>query len=117
MSSLFDDGCLPCHSDGDGKTKCKGGVCELLNQLANQRVGSLCALGQTPQLLLVNKGTDVPLALGGTTTPTLFSLVRYDPKSCCAVLTYQETVGTGQVTRTYVTDCRALAGVSCLNAV
>lgn len=117
MSSLFHDGC--CGQTGAaGKTKCKGCVCQVLNQLANQNMGDICRVGRPQRVLLVNKGTDEPLFLNGSTQPTEFTLVRFDPETCCAIFTYEVPDATepdATDVRTFITDCRSLAGVVCLD--
>ncbi|MCM3719139.1 hypothetical protein [Fictibacillus phosphorivorans] len=111
--SLFTNSC--CGSEQAGGHKLSG-VSELLNQLANAN-NNLCSLGQQSRVLLVNRGTNTPVDLLGTTTPTEFTLVRFDPKTYTAVFTYADVDGTGAaINRTYVTDSRCICGVVCLGA-
>lgn len=113
MSSLFNDGC--CQQKGDTvKTKCKGCACDFFRQLSDQLTG-FCNTTGIQTFIIVLKGTNAPLNLGGTTTPTLFRFVTFDPKDCCVVLAYDITVDSTTVTRNYITDCRSIAGVSCVN--
>ncbi|HET7626775.1 MAG TPA: hypothetical protein VFK44_00120 [Bacillales bacterium] len=116
MSSLFQDSC--CGSDDQrNKTKCKGCICELLNQLANQKVSDLCSLGERQTFLIKQKGTSTPVSLDGTGTPTEFQLERFDPETCCAVFSFEEMTGGSPVRterRTFIEDCRSIAGIVCL---
>jgi hypothetical protein len=121
MSSLFNDsGC--CNGKTAAANKCKGCICELLDQLANrQSVGNLCALGQRQRLLIKQKGTSTPVSLDGTGDPTVFTLERFDPESCCAVFSFEDFNGTTPTTpvngvrRTFIEDCRSIAGVVCID--
>jgi hypothetical protein len=116
MSSLFNDSCCD-STKGAQTTKCKGCVCQTLNQLANRNMGDICSMGRPQRVLIVNKGTDEPLFLNGSTNPTEFTLVRFDPESCCAVFTFEVPDATqpdARATRTFVTDCRSIAGIICL---
>jgi hypothetical protein len=118
MSSLFQDStCCGGKKDVAGTTKCKGCICELLNQLANQNIGDICAIGRRQRLLIKQKGTSTPVSLDGTGAPTVFELERFDPESCCAVFTFEDMTGTSPVTtvrRTFIEDCRSIAGVVCI---
>lgn len=116
MSSLFHDGNCS-GTQGAAGTKCKGCVCETLNQLANRRTGDICRMGRPQRILVVNKGTRLPLFLEGSTEPTEFTVVDFDPQNCCAILTYEVPVADPtdtRETRTYITDCRSIAGISCI---
>lgn len=119
MSSLFNDGDCGCNSGNaeKGKGKCKGCVCQILNELSNWDTGNICTIGRPQRVLIVNKGCCSPLDLGGSTTPTEFTVAKFDPDTCCAVLTYEiPSTGAngGRETRAYVTDCRSIAAVTCL---
>ncbi len=104
MSSLFND------SASCKKATCNGCVCGLLNDLANN-TGSMCTLGMMQQVLIIPKGSSAPLDLSGDTVPTVFTVVRFNPETCCATFSYEDTL----VTRPYISDCRSIAGIVCLN--
>lgn len=117
MSSLFQDGDCGCYGgkkDVGNSTKCKGCVCELLSQLDKQSIGDICDMGSRQQLLIKQKGTAMPVSLDGTGTPTVFTLERFDYDSCCAVFSFDGTSSTGTVRRTFIEDCRSIAGIVCL---
>lgn len=120
MSSLFHDGhcsCKECTSKGT--SKCKGCVCEVLHQLAHRRIGDICQAGRAQRVLITNKGTQQPLFLDGSTQPTEFTVADFDPETCCAILTYEvPAVGepNNRETRTYIADCRSIAGVVCVSS-
>ncbi|MDR7072042.1 hypothetical protein [Fictibacillus barbaricus] len=112
--SLLNNSC--CGNGQAGAQRLNGCVSELLNQLANANT-NLCSLGQMNRVLIIPRGVAVPLDLGGATTPTEFTLVRYDAITHCAVFTYADVDGTGAaITRTYVTDARGIVGIVCLSA-
>lgn len=112
--SLFNNSC--CGNGQAGAQKLNGCVSELLNQLANANT-NLCSLGQSNRVLLIPRGAVSPLDLLGATTPTEFTLVRYDAATYCAVFTYADVDGTGApITRTYVADSRCYCGIVCLGA-
>jgi hypothetical protein len=118
MSSLFNDSCCGGNKGTAGAAKCKGCVCQTLNQLANRDMGDICAVGRPQRVLIINKGTGEPLFLMGSTEPTEFTLVRFDPETCCAIFTYEVPDATepdARDTLTYVTDCRSIAGIVCVN--
>jgi hypothetical protein len=117
MSSLFKGSCCGGNDDAaeGARSKLKGCVCELLNDIANTN-GNFCNLANQQRLNLVLKGASTPLQLGGDTTPTIFTLLRFDPRSHCAVFSYLDA--TTQTNQTFVIDCRCLCGVVCVaNAV
>lgn len=112
--SLLNNSC--CGNGQAGAQKLNGCVSELLNQLANANT-NLCTVGQQPRVLLVNRGAVSPVDLLGVTTPTEFTLVRFDAATSCAVFTYADVDGTGAaITRTYVVDSRCICGIVCLGA-
>ncbi|MFC7371820.1 hypothetical protein ACFQPF_09030 [Fictibacillus iocasae] len=120
MGSLFNHSSCGCGSSNAGAAehkKSEGCVCEVLNQLANTTT-NLCSSGANTRVLIVNKGTSTPLDLLGLTTPTEFTVARFDAETSCAVFTYQDVNGAGDtITRTYVTDCRCICGIVCLNGL
>lgn len=112
--SLFNNSC--CGNGQAGAQRLNGTVSELLNQLANANT-NLCSLGQQNRVLLVHRGASSPVDLLGATTPTEFTLVRFDAATYSAVFTYADVDGTGAaITRTYVVDSRCICGVVCLGA-
>jgi hypothetical protein len=120
MSSLFEDGGCGCggkRREAAAETKCKGCVCQILNQLANETPADICEIGNRQRLLIKQKGTSTPVSLDGTGTPTVFTLERFDPETCCAVFSFEMMTGTTPTTmvrRTFIEDCRSIAGIVCL---
>lgn len=110
MRSLFDDDC----GHNQKTSPCRDSVCKFLKKLSDKS-DSPCTLDTYPLVLLINKGTNTPLSLGGTTAPTVFTLRKFNSENCGVVLTFQESTAEGEVARPYVTDCRDLAGVVLLN--
>ncbi|WP_137789842.1 hypothetical protein [Bacillus sp. E(2018)] len=113
MSSLFKGSCCGGNGEaaGGSRSKCKSCVCELLNTIANTN-GNFCNLATQQRLLIVLKGASTPLSLGGETTPTIFTLLRFDEEGCCAVFSYLDaTTATNQ---TFVIDCRCICGIVCV---
>lgn len=122
MSSLFQDsGCCGGSNTSAAATntsKCKGCVCQVLNQLANLTPANICEVGTRQRLLIKQKGTSTPVSMDGSGTPTVFTLISFDPNNCCAVFTFEEmsaTSPTTTVTRTFIEDCRSIAGIACIN--
>ncbi|TCP23785.1 hypothetical protein EV207_1288 [Scopulibacillus darangshiensis] len=117
MSSLFNDGCGCSGKTESANTKCKGCVCELLAQLDDRRVSDFCTNGGRQRLLIKNKGAAQPVSLDGTGVPTEFTLENFDRDNCCAVFSFEMMTGTSPVTtvrRTFIEDCRSIAGIACL---
>ncbi|GGB58476.1 hypothetical protein [Fictibacillus barbaricus] len=114
MSLFNNDSC--CGGDTAGKTreksKCSGCVCEILDQLANHRFkGNLCTMGGQQRVRLVLKGADEGLDVtGGGGPATDFTIVSFDPRTCCLVVTHEE----GNDTLTSVFDCRCICGIICV---
>lgn len=107
MRSLFNDSCCGGVSP---TTECKGCVCDVLNKAANGRCNDILSNTETVVNLLP-KGEDDYLNLYGSShRPTPFTLVSFDPKTCCGKFTYP--YGSGRSTRTIILDCRCLCGIS-----
>ncbi|WP_130295872.1 hypothetical protein [Fictibacillus sp. BK138] len=83
-----------------------------MNQLANARMnGNFCTMGQQQVVQLVPKGSSETLRVTGGGGPgTDFTLVSFDPETCCAVFSFRS----GSETRTMVIDCRCLCGIICI---
>lgn len=114
MSSLFNDNNCSGNSDTSksNDSKCKGCVCSVLRQLGIKSLNNVCTPPGNQQFLLVNKGAMAALDLTGSTSPTVFTFQKFDPTDCCLFFTYEVPSSSGTATETYITDCRALAGVS-----
>ncbi|ANX12073.1 hypothetical protein ABE41_008640 [Fictibacillus arsenicus] len=111
--SLIKNSCCG-NGQAAGTQRLNGCVSELLNQLANGN-NNFCSLGQNNRVLIIPRGAVSPLDLGGATTPTEFTLIRFDVATSCAVFTYADVDGTGAaITRTYVTDSRCICGIVCV---
>ncbi|ANC76672.1 hypothetical protein ABE65_007605 [Fictibacillus phosphorivorans] len=113
MSSLFKGSCCGGNGEaaGGSRSRNKSCVCELLHNIANTN-GNFCSMAAQQRLLIVLKGASTPLSLGGETTPTIFTLVRFDDDSSCAVFSYLDaTTGLNQ---TFVIDCRCICGIVCV---
>lgn len=117
MSSLFQDGgcCGGNNTSAAATTKCKGCVCQALQQLANENEANFCQIGSPQKLLIKQKGTSMPVSLDGSGTPTVFTLQRFNPENCCAVFTFEDMSDSQTVTRTFIEDCRSIAGIVCIN--
>lgn len=120
MSSLFQDSgcCGGNNTAAAAATRCKGCICRVLQQLVNQTEANICRVGVRQQLLIKQKGTSTPVSLDGSGTPTVFTLQSFDPENCCVVFTFEEmsaTSPTQMVTRTFIEDCRSIAGIVCIN--
>ncbi|MBY6036302.1 hypothetical protein KUV80_06545 [Fictibacillus nanhaiensis] len=113
MGSLFNHGSCCGNTHGKKELKCKGCVCELLNDLVN--TADLCRLGEPTLIRVIPKGADEPLDVNGSDYGTEFTLVRFDPETCCVVLSYYTGVRPSGYTQTVVLDCRCLCGVICVN--
>lgn len=118
MSSLFNDGCgCDGKTESAENTKCNSCICKLLSQLDNRNVGDFCTMGSRQRLLIKNKGAAQPVSLDGSGVPTEFTLEKFDNENCCAVFSFETMTGTSPVTtvrRTFIEDCRSIAGIACL---
>lgn len=116
MSSLFQDGgCCGGNTSPAATTNCKGCVCSVLQQLINQSEANICQIGTPQKVLIKQKGTSMPVSLDGSGTPTVFTLQKFDPTNCCAVFTFEDTSVSPSVMRTFIEDCRSIAGIVCMN--
>jgi hypothetical protein len=115
MGSLFNNGSCCGNTAGTfEKSKCNSCVCELLNNLANAGSGDFCRLGQPTLIRVIPKGSEEPLDVNASEFGTDFTLVRFDPKTCCVILSYTEGIAPNGITRTIVLDCRCICGIVCI---
>jgi hypothetical protein len=111
MPSLFDlDYLCDENKCKNHKNKCTGCICQLLKEYASSKEDH-------PYFLIVNKGTSQPISLDGSNTPTQFTLESFDPKTCCAVFSFEDILDTSPlitVRRCFTENCHEIAGIVCL---
>ncbi|WP_404449830.1 hypothetical protein LG307_08645 [Sutcliffiella horikoshii] len=96
------------------KSNCEGCICYFFLDIFSS-IPFNNSNGLT-QFIIVLKGVSEPLNLTGSSSPTLFRLASFNPEKCCAVLSYEVTLGTGATaTRNFLINCSDIAGVSYVN--